>query len=211
MPSTGVVALRWQPVAPHRRHAWRQVRQRSWQTRLTRTTEKRRRRTPRRRRGSEKRGCSDTLEESSSADEVDARRKRARFYMESPSLCLTHIQSDTSLHLHITTVRTHGRCSNDTWYHERASVHFTFSRSLQLKSPACVCSGERLRSRRLRWCAPGGKHETRVQLHTTEIAQQNKVTLATDTPTKQETQYRGARTLLCGESTTYNWEILRKH
>ena len=97
--------------------------------------QKRRPRTQRRRRRkSEKRACSDTIEESSSADEVDARRKRARYSKESQPFCLTHIQLGTSLHLHITTVITHGRCSNDVWYHERASVHFTVARSLWLKS-----------------------------------------------------------------------------
>ena len=101
---------------------------------MTRTTQKRRRRTQRRKRRSEKRDCSDTLEESSSADEVDARRKRARYYKESPSCYLTHIQSDTSLHLQITTVRTHGRCSHDMWHHERVSVYFTITRTLRLKS-----------------------------------------------------------------------------
>ena len=110
------------------------VRLRASQTRLPRSTQKRRRRTQRRRRRSEKRACSDTIEESSSADEVDARRKRARDCKESPSRPLMYIQSDTSLLLHITTVRTHGRCSCDMWYHERTSVHFTVARSVRLKS-----------------------------------------------------------------------------
>ena len=61
-------------------------------------------------------------------------RERARYYKESPSCYLTHIQSDTSLHLHVTIVRTHSRCSHDMWYHERASVHFTTASSLRLKS-----------------------------------------------------------------------------
>ena len=82
------------------------------------------------------------------------------------------------------------RCSHDMWYHERASVHFTIARSLGLKSEvsskfwpilACACSAERLRSRRLRRCAPGCKHEIPVQLHTTEIVQQNHVMPATST------------------------------
>ena len=110
------------------------VRLRASQTRLPRSTQKRRRRTQRRRRRSEKRACSDTIEESSSADEVDARRKRARDCKESPSRPLMYIQSDTSLLLHITTARTHGPCSCDMWYHERTSVHFTVARSLRLKS-----------------------------------------------------------------------------
>ena len=65
--------------------------------------------------------------ESSSVDEVDARRKRPPCYKESPCFRLTHLQPDTSLHLHVTTLRAHGRCSNEMWYHERASVHFARS------------------------------------------------------------------------------------
>ena len=45
-----------------------------------------------------KRACSDTIEESSSVDEVDARRKCPRYYKESPCFRLRHFQPDTSLH-----------------------------------------------------------------------------------------------------------------
>ena len=180
------------------------VRLRASQTRLPRSTQKRRRRTQRRRRRSEKRACSDTIEESSSADEVDARRKRARDCKESPSRPLLYIQSDTSLLLHITTVRTHGRCSYDMRYHERASVHFTVARSLRLKSgvshdlcqssPALAplsdfahgCAGVRFGEAR----NPGpATHDG--------DRKQNNVTPATDASTKQETQCPAARTLLC--------------
>ena len=161
MPSTGAFTLRWQPVAHLRRRAGRQCDCAPHRRGCRGPRRKRRRRTQQRRRRSEKRACSDTIEESFSADEVDARRKRARYYKETPSCCLTHIQSDIFLHLHIITVRTHGRCSHDMWYHERASAHFTIGRSLRLKSEvsrdlgpilACACSAERLRSRRLRMC-----------------------------------------------------------
>ena len=63
---------------------------------------------------SEKRACSDTTEESSSADQAEALRKRARYYKESSPCSLMHIQSDTPLHLHITTFRMYDRCSHDT-------------------------------------------------------------------------------------------------
>ena len=80
---------------------------------------KRRRRTQRRRKISEKRSCSDTIEESSSsADEACSFR---------------YIQSDTSLHLHITTFRARECSAHDTWHHERASVHYSVTRSLRLK------------------------------------------------------------------------------
>ena len=63
---------------------------------------------------SEKRACRDTIEESSSVDEVDARRKRRRSCRKSHCSCLTHLQSDTSLHFHITALGAHGLCSNGT-------------------------------------------------------------------------------------------------
>ena len=125
--------MRWQPAASLRRHAEQQCdcgpRRRGCHG-------------PRRKGGAElsggggglRSGLAATQLRSSSADEVDARRKRARDCKESPSRPLMYIQSDTSLLLHITTARTHGRCSCDMWYHERASVHFTVARSLRLKS-----------------------------------------------------------------------------
>ena len=51
--------------------------------------------------GLSKRSCSDTIGESSSVD--DARRKRPRSNRKSQYSCLTHLQSDTSLHFHIAT------------------------------------------------------------------------------------------------------------
>ena len=99
------------------------------QTRVQRSMQKRRRRTQWRRRRSEKWACSDTIEESSSSpDEADARRKGARYYKESSPCSFTHNQSDTSLHLHITTWRMHHCCSHDTWCQGCASV-----RNLRLK------------------------------------------------------------------------------
>ena len=64
------------------------------------------------RRRSEKRACSDNVEESSSVEEVDARRKHNRSFRKSQYSYLTHLQSDTSLRSHITTPSTHGLCSN---------------------------------------------------------------------------------------------------
>ena len=107
--------------------------QRFSQTRAQRSTHKRRHRTQRRRR-SEKRACCDTIEESSSsAEEADARRLCARFYKESPQCSFIHSQPDTSIHPHIPTFRARDCGAHDTWHHERASVHCSVTRSLQLK------------------------------------------------------------------------------
>ena len=45
-----------------------------------------------------------------------------------------HIQTNTSLHLHITTFSMHSGCSYDEWYCERASFHFTVARGFRLKA-----------------------------------------------------------------------------
>ena len=105
----------------------------SAERRKQRTTKKRTCRNQRRRRRSEKRACSDTIEEPSSRDGVDARRKRPPSYRKSQCSGLTHLQSDTSLHFHITTLITHGLSSNGVWYRERVHVHLTISRSFRLK------------------------------------------------------------------------------
>ena len=81
------------------------------------TSQKKRRRAPRRKGRSEKRACSDTIEDSSSS----ASAADAQYYKESSPLCHKHIQTNTSLHLHITTFSMHSCCSHDEWYHERAS------------------------------------------------------------------------------------------
>ena len=148
-------------------------------------------------------------------DEVDALRKRLRYDNESPCFRLTYFQSETSLHLHITTLRAHSlgvqtRCG-------------TIS-ALPFMSPSPATSGSNLRSlmitvrpplRQLR-CTTAltadtvvsafGKHETRVQVHTREIVQQRNVTLARDASAKRSTEYRAIRTLC----TTCSWEILRQ-
>ena len=90
---------------------------------------KRTRRNQRRRRRSEKRACCDTIGESSSVD--DARRKRPRSNRKSQYSCLTHLQSDTSLHFHITTSQCARFVLQWVWYRER--VHLTISRSFRLK------------------------------------------------------------------------------
>ena len=114
------------------------------------TTQRRRRRRP------EKRACSETMEESSSpADEADARRMRARFYLESSHCSLIHIQSDTSLHLHITTFRARD-CS--------ASVH----------------SAEQPRSRRVCWSSSGrraksGSRHTRQRPRSSRTTQRPRI------------------------------------
>ena len=41
------------------------------------------------------------------------------------------MQSDTSLHFHIPTLRAQSLSSNEMWYQERVSVHITLSRSSQ--------------------------------------------------------------------------------
>ena len=90
--------------------------------------------TQRRKRRSEKRFCSDTIEDtSSSASEADAWKKRARCYkVSSPPIPHTH-PDQHSLHLHITsTCSMYSRCSHDERYHERASVHCTFARTRRL-------------------------------------------------------------------------------
>ena len=124
------------------------VKLRATEKRMTRTTQKRRRRTQRRRRRSEKRACNGTIEESSSVDEVDAWRKRPRYYKESPCFRLTHLRSDTFLHLHTTTLRVHGRCSNEMWFHELASVHFTIAASGSNLGLLMISASPRLRSLR---------------------------------------------------------------
>ena len=71
----------------------------------------------------EKRARGDTIEESSS---VATRGVRDL----APT---THLQSDTSLHFHITTLSAHRLCSNGVWYRQRANFHMTISRSFRLK------------------------------------------------------------------------------
>ena len=53
------------------------------------------------------------------------------------------------------------------------------------------------------------KHETWVQLHTTETVQQKNVTLARDASPQKGNQYWAVRTLMCEDSTTFDCEILR--
>ena len=113
--STGDAALRWQPAAPPRRHAGQlcvcEPRRRGCSG-----SHRRGHSGPRRRGGAElSGGGGDTIKESSSsADDADAVRKRARCYKESSPCSLIHIRSDTSLHLHITTFGMHDFCSHDT-------------------------------------------------------------------------------------------------
>ena len=156
---------------------------------MTRTTQKRRRRNQRR---SEKRACSDTIEESTS---VDTRRKRPRYCTESPF---------SRLHLHITTFRLHDFCSDEIWYQERASVHFTISRSLRLKPGAShdLCQSC-LVPAPLNEFSHGGYAGVRLgearkpqgQSPTRGIEQQKNALLARDVSTKRVTQYRAVRTL----------------
>ena len=68
-----------------------------------------------------------------------------------------HSQSDTSLHLRITTFRMHDCSSHDTRHHERASAF------------ACARFAEQPGSRRVRWCLSGrsaksGSRHTRQRL-----------------------------------------------
>ena len=126
----------WQPAACNGRHADQpsdfvllcsvivMVARLPAERRKSRTAKKRTRRTRRRSRRSEKRACGDTIEESSSVDEVDARRKRPWYYKESPYSRLTHLRSDFSLHHHVTPLRAHSLSSNEMWYQERVAVHF---------------------------------------------------------------------------------------
>ena len=60
----------------------------------------------------ERRACSDTIEESSSVDEDDVRRKRLRSDRGSQNSYYTHLQSHTSHLSHFTTLSTHGLWSN---------------------------------------------------------------------------------------------------
>ena len=106
------------PISPHR-HAFRLrapvQRRTSPAKQRQRTTRKRTRRNQRRTRN----------EESSSLDAVDMRRKRPRSYKWSQFSCLTHLQIDTSLHFHITTLNAHGLTFNRTCHRERAHIHLT--------------------------------------------------------------------------------------
>ena len=68
--------------APEQRH--RHGGRASAKRRNSRTTTNKTRRTQRRRKRSDKQACCDTIEESSLVVEVDARRKRPRYYKESP-------------------------------------------------------------------------------------------------------------------------------
>ena len=110
------------------------------------------------------RACTDTIEESSSVDEVDARRKRPPSYRTSQCSYLTHLQSDTPLHFPITTLSTNGLRSNGVWYRERAHFHLTISRSFRLKPGVshdyCPSSSvpaplNEFFSQRIRWRALG--------------------------------------------------------
>ena len=82
---------------------------------------------------------------------------------KSQDSCLTHLQSDTSLHFHIATLSAHGKCSNGVWYRERVHVHLTNSRSIRLKlgmshilfQSSSVPAPLNEFSRRIRWCALG--------------------------------------------------------
>ena len=143
---------------------------------------KRRCRNQRRRRRCEKRACSDTIEESSSVDEVDVWRKRSWCYKESSCFRLTHFQSDTSLHLHITTLRAHGLCSNEVWYPERASVHLTISRNLRCQSSSALPP--------LNDVAHGGHAGTRDQPRTRGIKQQKNAPDARGVSTKRRLSTR---------------------
>ena len=71
-----------------------------------------------------------------------------RFHEEYPYSRLTHLQSETSLHLHIT---------NEVWHQERAFVHLTISRSFRLKPgvPHDFCQSS-LVPTSLNECARGG-------------------------------------------------------
>ena len=108
-------------------------------------------RAPKRRRAQRKRvrpvkqACSDTIEETiSSTDEAVAQRKRARFHEGSSGCPTIHTWTDTSLHLHITTFRSHDSSSHGTVHHERVTVHWSVIHSLRLKTADSHESGLRL-------------------------------------------------------------------
>ena len=70
---------------------------------------------------------SDTIEETiSSTDEAVAQRKRARFYKGSSPCPIIHTTTDTSLHLHITTFRSHD--SSSPWHGAPRARHLSFVR-----------------------------------------------------------------------------------
>ena len=71
----------------------------------------------------ERRTCSDTIEESSSSDEVDARKTRPRSYRESRYFRSAHLQL-------------HGWCSRTTWHSVNFQCYLPTYCSLRLKSRA---------------------------------------------------------------------------
>ena len=78
-------------------------------TRARRSAPKKRRRAQRKIVRPIKQACNDTIEETtSSTDKAVAHRKRARFYQRINTLSHhTHTMTDTSIHLHVTTFRSH--------------------------------------------------------------------------------------------------------
>ena len=75
--------------------------------------------------------ASSTIEESSSsADRVNSQRKRARCCKEpTPPSSLMHIQTATSLHLHIATFRSHDSSFHSTVHYEWATFHCSVTHS----------------------------------------------------------------------------------
>ena len=108
---------------------------RSSLARARRSAPKERRRAQRKRVRPVKQACSDTIEKTiSSTREIRRQRKRARFYKGS-SLCpIIHTMTDTSLHLHITTVHCRDSSSQSTMHHERGIVYWSVLHCLQLKT-----------------------------------------------------------------------------
>ena len=68
-------------------------------------------------------------------EQVNSQRKRARCHKEpTPPSSLTHIQTATSLNLHITTFRSHNSSSHRTVRYEPAIFHCSVTRSLRLET-----------------------------------------------------------------------------
>ena len=81
-------------------------------------------------------GLLSTIDDSpSSAERLNSQRRRARCYKEPtfPS-SLVHIQTATSLHLHINTFRSHDSSSHRTVHHKRVTFHCSVTHSLWLKT-----------------------------------------------------------------------------
>ena len=120
-----------------------------------------------------KQACSDTVEETiSSTVEAVAQRKRARFSTGLSPCPIVHTMTDTSLHLHSTTFRSHDSSSHRTMHHERVTVHWSVLHSLRPKTDDSHESGqassaravaEQPGQRLVRWNSfrRGGKSRTR--------------------------------------------------